>query len=350
MAKKKVNDTSRVKKLLILLGIVLVVLAVVCVARLHKSRTQKYSQFPTHVTQQPVPFDFANQTLLLNNREVTFSNGSYRGSSTGYSQDTATITDRTLNPSGTRAAAILIDSPGGSGTLYYLVGAMNANGEEIYSKPVLLGDRIKIVSVMVDDPKTQDKGVITVRYLDRTANEPMAAEPTQEMLVKYAFQDNGNLIEVGSPVIAVTNSDCKPHDLEANLDLSPGAGNVFGTFTLKNISANTCQVLGGSFINAKYNQSITNITVAHVGQTQPQPFTLAPNQTIYSQVHYPNGPQCSSGVKTTKVTFIYNISPANIVTFKNTNGEAAQDVQTCTSASDITQIQIWNMATAPITP
>ncbi|HSW97490.1 MAG TPA: DUF4232 domain-containing protein [Candidatus Saccharimonadales bacterium] len=352
MAKKKINDNSRVKKLLILLGIVLIMLVIVCVARFHRSRVQHYSQIPMHVANKALPFDFGNKTLLLNKREITFVNGSYKGSSSGYSQDTATIGNKTLSPSQTRAAAILVDSPGGSGTFYYLVGAMNANGEEIYSKPLLLGNRIKIVSVVVEDLQAQGYGITTVRYLEHAANEPMAAEPTQEMTAQYSFQSDGNLLAVGSPITSVPHADCKRNDLETNLALSPGAGNVFGTVTLKNISPHTCQIAGGSFINAEYNPSVTNISIVHVGQTQSQPFILAPNQTIYSQIHYPNGPQCSTGVKTTKVAFSYNISGNETVTFKDMDGAISEDasVQTCNSPADVTQIEIWKMSTTPITP
>ena len=146
------------------------------------------------------------------------------------------------------------------------------------------------------------------------------------------------------------NPFCTSQDLQGIISLSPGAGNVYGTFTLKNISSHTCQVLGGKFIDVHYNPTITNLSVIHVGQTQFAPFVLASNQSIYSQVHYPNGPQCSSATKPVAVSFTYAIDSQKEVTFKDASGKAEQQVQDCTSASDITQIQIWKMATQPITP
>jgi len=145
------------------------------------------------------------------------------------------------------------------------------------------------------------------------------------------------------------NSFCTPRDLQGSISLSPGAGNIYGTFTLTNMSSRPCKVLGGEFIDVHYNPTITNISITHVGQTQPAPFVLAPHQTIYSQVHYPNGPQCSSVTKPVPVSFTYAIDAQKEVTFKDANGKAEQQVQACKSPNEITQIQIWNMATQPIT-
>jgi len=147
-----------------------------------------------------------------------------------------------------------------------------------------------------------------------------------------------------------TTSYCSPQDLQANLSLSPGAGNVYGTFTLKNISQANCQVLGNNFIAANYNTTtVKNITIMHEGITQSAPFQLSPNQTIYSQVHYPNGPQCQGSTVATPVTFTYKISPADTVTFANQTGNKAQNVMTC-ATSDITAIEIWQISLMPIPP
>ena len=146
---------------------------------------------------------------------------------------------------------------------------------------------------------------------------------------------------------------CRSQNLQASLNLSPGAGNVYGTFMVKNISQGTCQVQGGEFILAKYDtNTVKNITVTHVGQTQKPPFILSPGETIYSQVHYPNGPQCQSiGLNTTGITFSYQISLTNTIAFKNQEGNTEEiPVHTCKSPTDMTEIQIWNMATQPITP
>jgi hypothetical protein len=144
---------------------------------------------------------------------------------------------------------------------------------------------------------------------------------------------------------------CTSDELEALIALSPAAGNVYGTLTLKNVSSAECEVLGGKFVTADYDSSIKNIAVTHIGQTQEKPFILSPGQTIYSQVHYPNGPQCQSvGLNQTRVTFSYQVSPTDAVSFKNSQGGTQQIVQSCLSPDDMTEIQIWNMANQPITP
>lgn len=155
----------------------------------------------------------------------------------------------------------------------------------------------------------------------------------------------------GSVVTSAVNY-CHPQALQALVTFSPGAGNIYGTFTLKNVSRTPCQILGNAFITAAYDTSmVKNITISHIGQTQPQSFLLAPRQNLYSQVHYPNGPQCQSiGLNSTTVTFVYKISPEDTITFKNPQDGSQQVVQTCKSPTDMTDIQIWNIATAPITP
>lgn len=157
-----------------------------------------------------------------------------------------------------------------------------------------------------------------------------------------------------TPTLVPTSSQgyCDPKDLQALVILSPGAGNVYGTFTLKNMSQQSCEILGGTFITPEYdNNTVKNITITHMGQTEKKPFILTPGTTIYSQVHYPNGPQCQSiGINTTQIKFTYKVSPTAIIEFKDPDGNMQQSIQTCKAAKDITEIQIWNMSTQPITP
>lgn len=156
--------------------------------------------------------------------------------------------------------------------------------------------------------------------------------------------------QVISPTGAITY--CLPQNLESTIELSPAAGNVYGKLLLKNISRKSCKISGGQFVDALYDtNTVKNITIMHVGQTQSEPFVLSPYQTIYSQVHYPNGPQCQSiGIVATDVTFTYKVSPTGTVAFKDQTGGALHQVQTCKSPSDMTEIQIWKMSLTPITP
>jgi hypothetical protein len=152
----------------------------------------KYMRFKTAQEQVKVvednrpAFDYANHTFRLNNSVLPFVNGAYNSSG-----HTASMADRTTSPTGTMSAALLTDNPSGSGVFYYIVGGSMKGSQEVYSQPVLLGDRIKFESMLVSDD-----GTVFVEYLGRHANGPMAVEPTQKMSKKFSFQPDGNLKEL----------------------------------------------------------------------------------------------------------------------------------------------------------
>ncbi|HVT01227.1 MAG TPA: hypothetical protein VHE53_03265 [Patescibacteria group bacterium] len=128
---------------------------------------------------------FENYNVKLDGESLDFKNGMYKGSSGDHS---AVINYQVTNPTGNKSVAILIDSPGGSGTFYYLVASANNNGSITYSSPIPLGDRIKIESLSIDS-----NDLVKLVYFDRSAGEPMAATPTQEVSANYSFQDDGSL-------------------------------------------------------------------------------------------------------------------------------------------------------------
>jgi hypothetical protein len=72
----------------------------------------------------------------------------------------------------TDTALILAHHTGGSGTFYYVVAARGLPNGYRGSNGVLLGDRVRVEDVSLR------QGLVVVRYLDREAGEPMAAEPT----------------------------------------------------------------------------------------------------------------------------------------------------------------------------
>lgn len=148
-----------------------------------------------------------------------------------------------------------------------------------------------------------------------------------------------------------TISYCAPNNLEATLTTSGAAGNIYGTATIKNTSNSSCQIIGNDFLDVSYDSSIKNLTVTHTGTPTNQTFTIQPGKAVYSQVHYPNGPQCQGPTVQDQVTFSYKISPSGSVTFKNTeNGQTTQVVQGCQSPTDMTEITVWNISSQPITP
>jgi len=129
-------------------------------------------------------FNFGNQTFVLNHEVLHFLNGFSRSPD---GQHVARLTNRSVNQSMTRAAAILIDNPSGSGIFFYVVGAARVKGRESYSSPVFVGDRIKIEAVHVSAE------IVTVHYLDHPANVPLGLPPTKPVTVTYTIQGDGSL-------------------------------------------------------------------------------------------------------------------------------------------------------------
>lgn len=191
MTKKPTSFSSPLP--LPIVGVAFLVVLLVGIKIVLKSTTKPQVQPIT--SEQHSSFDFGNQTITLDDKPLLFKNGELQTSGSN-NNDGAALLYKNINPTQTRAATILVTFPQGSGTFYYLVGAMKQDVSEKYSTPVLLGDRIKIESVSVDDPQAEDNGMITIQYLDRSAQAPMSSEPNIKKTKKFAFQNDGNLIEV----------------------------------------------------------------------------------------------------------------------------------------------------------
>jgi len=88
------------------------------------------------------------------------------------------------------AAVILITDPGGSGTFYYLAAVVEQNGELINVAVTLLGDRVKINSLSMED------GEIVVDMVAHGPDDPMCC-PTQRTVQRYTLQDD-QLVQTSS--------------------------------------------------------------------------------------------------------------------------------------------------------
>jgi hypothetical protein len=186
----KSHDASLTKTVLLVSSLIAIVLVGAAVTRSRYSSTS-YATTPNPSLEAVAPYDFENQTIVIDNAELKFSNGVYSGNG-----HTATISGRGASANGSRAAAIITDSTGGSGIFYYVVGASVEKGKKVFSKPMLLGDRVKILSVTVLDPEAHDFGEILVSYDDHGANEPMYTQPTNAKTAKFSFLETGELINV----------------------------------------------------------------------------------------------------------------------------------------------------------
>ena len=96
-----------------------------------------------------------------------------------------------LNGDGVRDTAFLLtQSPGGSGTFFYIAVALaRADGTSTGTNAVLLGDRVSPQSTVVRD------GVIEVAYAERKPGEPMTASPSVGVSKRLRITD-GKLVEI----------------------------------------------------------------------------------------------------------------------------------------------------------
>lgn len=138
----------------------------------------------------------ANASYFIENRWIHLENGRAEwqaapGSATKVLVDLfGDITVGELNyDNSDDALVILAYQGGGSGTFFYLGAAISENGQFHGTNAILLGDRI-------GTPKVKSRnGLITVDYLDRRRDEPMAAPPSVEH-TRYFFLHNSMLGEI----------------------------------------------------------------------------------------------------------------------------------------------------------
>ncbi|MDO8569559.1 MAG: hypothetical protein Q7R89_02160 [bacterium] len=77
---------------------------------------------------------------------------------------------------------------GGSGTFIYLGAYVSGPVTYRGSRAILIGDRIVPQSISIN------KGIITIKYLDRKEDEPFSAEPTVSISKQFIYK-NGELVE-----------------------------------------------------------------------------------------------------------------------------------------------------------
>lgn len=82
-------------------------------------------------------------------------------------------------------AFYITHSPGGSGTFFYVVAALNTERGYVGSEAILIGDRIAPQSID-ESQNPQHVRVIAVNYADRAASDPMTTPPSigKTMLLK----------------------------------------------------------------------------------------------------------------------------------------------------------------------
>jgi hypothetical protein len=129
-----------------------------------------FGSHTSDVKQAPVVTDYKTAEYTIDGQKIKL------GTSTLSYFGNELKTD--LNGDGREDVAFIVTySPGGSGTFYYAVAALNTEKGYMGSDGYLLGDRIAPqATTLSTNPK--QVGVVVFNYADRAPNEPMVAKPS----------------------------------------------------------------------------------------------------------------------------------------------------------------------------
>ena len=168
-------------------------------------------------------------------------------------------------------------------------------------------------------------------------------------ILSYSAHNNTN---TKSPTIIPSPTQtqltlCKKNQLAATISSEGAAGNIYATLTLTNTGKTTCIILLDNTITAMFTAK--NIAIHYIENVSNDDFSLAPSAKVYSQVHYPNGPQCQSGIKQQPINFLYQTDQTAVM-FEQNPQMGKVLVQACVSEAEKTTIDIWPLSKTPINP
>lgn len=134
-------------------------------------------------------FDEKNSTYIIEGKKITLTNGFAETEIIPGSAGKITTryfgneVRHDLNDDGREDIVFLLtQNTGGSGTFFYVVGALNTPNGYIGSHAFLLGDRIAPQTTGIDEGKTANgtnrKNVIVVNYADRLPGESFTTKPS----------------------------------------------------------------------------------------------------------------------------------------------------------------------------
>jgi len=225
------------KKILILVSLVVVL----SVAGFYILNTYIYNQ---KQIDSSFASDFKNTEFVIDGEQMML------GDSLQYFGNEL-VTD--LNNDGRDDVVFLVThSPGGSGTFFYVVAAINTEEGYVGSDGYLLGDRIAPQTTELS-LNSNHKNVIVVNYVDRADDEPMSASPSvgksaylkldsaymQWGVVEPDFEGESNLPILGDPIAVRGEIACLPKQttgpqtLECAIGLKVGDNGGF--YALKNL-------------------------------------------------------------------------------------------------------------------
>ena len=146
---------------------------------------------------------------------------------------------------------------------------------------------------------------------------------------------------------------CDASDLSASVSFEGAAGTIYGSLSIKNISNEACTIEGNNFPRLNYDENaVKNINVVNQGLPSAKQFVINPGSAVYALIHFPNGPQCNSGINTVNATLSYEIAPNINLNFENVPPQGGQSqpgfsITACAASQDITQVSISNLSDQP---
>lgn len=151
-----------------------------------------------HAGEHTAPAAVRNVTVTLDGQTFTLKDGvaAKEAAPGSAAQNTVRVVGEPAvgdaTGEGEQDAALLIENdPGGSGTFYYAVLAVNHGGAYQATNAVALGDRIVPQGIEFTD------GHFVFRFMDRKSGADMATKPTVEEHVKINIDPTTNRISVG---------------------------------------------------------------------------------------------------------------------------------------------------------
>jgi hypothetical protein len=201
-----------------------------------------------------------NSTYLLGKESITLVNGVFEKKAAPNSSavnktqvwEQPIIGD--LNADGIDDATVcLINTPGGSGTFYYIAAAIKDANTKSYkgTNAVFLGDRIQLSKLSIEN------NVITVTYNEIQAGKAMTATPSVTVSKKFKV-DNGLLKEIDKKVEGNSSTNTNTND---SYTLSPNA------YKRDNITIEYPQLSGfqGELLMGYMNQSLKKVVEKYSG-------------------------------------------------------------------------------------
>lgn len=95
-----------------------------------------------------------------------------------------------LNADGRLDKAFLVtENPGGSGTFFYVVVAINKSNGEVLTKPFFIGDRIAPQTTEINSASS----TLLVNYADRKIDEPMTTQPSIGKTLRLKLNSSNEL-------------------------------------------------------------------------------------------------------------------------------------------------------------